>query len=190
MAASKVHSNKTELKDRTLWYDGDSTVPEQLIIKALSAGLPIEGLFVSAMSGTIEEFNKLVPAEQQIQVKKGVSDLNYDWVLPEEYKELDVERYVADAVSGECEEHDARSRFLRARVLRVAKELSLYKKMGLYPVLRTLIYVINTLRKNDVIWSVGRGSSVSSYVLYLIGVHDVDSIKYELEIEDFLRTEE
>ena len=72
------------------------------------------------------------------------------------------------------------------RAVRVAKELSLFKTHGLFDILRVLIYVINTLDHNSVVWGVGRGSSVSSYVFYLIGVHDVDSVRYELDIEDFL----
>ena len=68
--------------------------------------------------------------------------------------------------------------------------MELYQKLGLIDILRTLIFVINTLIENNIVWGVGRGSSVSSYVLYLIGVHDVDSFQYGLNIEEFLRTEE
>jgi DNA polymerase III alpha subunit len=40
---------------------------------------------------------------------------------------------------------------------------------------------------NRLIWGVGRGSSVASYVLYLLGVHRIDSMYYELNPEEFLR---
>ena len=43
------------------------------------------------------------------------------------------------------------------------------------------------MRDNGVIWGVGRGSSVASYVLYLIGIHKVDSMYYDLPINEFLR---
>ena len=43
------------------------------------------------------------------------------------------------------------------------------------------------MRKNNIVWGVGRGSSVSSYVLFLMGVHKVDSMKYNLDIKDFLK---
>ena len=68
------------------------------------------------------------------------------------------------------------------------EEIKIYKNLELMDVLATLIYIINTLVDNNIVWGVGRGSSVSSYVLYLIGVHDIDSFKYDLKIEDFLRT--
>ena len=55
---------------------------------------------------------------------------------------------------------------------------------NLFPVLKVLIYIIDTMRKNNLVWGIGRGSSVASYVLYLIGVHKVDS-KYNLDIKEF-----
>jgi DNA polymerase III alpha subunit len=46
---------------------------------------------------------------------------------------------------------------------------------------------VETMRVNNIVWGVGRGSSVASYVLYLIGVHKIDSMYYDLDIEEFLR---
>ena len=57
------------------------------------------------------------------------------------------------------------------------------------PVLKTMKYVVDTLRANNVVWGVGRGSSVSSYVLFIIGVHKIDSVKYKLPINEFFKGE-
>jgi len=57
-------------------------------------------------------------------------------------------------------------------------------------VLHVMKYVVDTLRENQIVWGVGRGSSVASYVLYLIGVHKIDSIKYKLPIEEFFKGEQ
>jgi len=70
---------------------------------------------------------------------------------------------------------------------RVNRELELYIKHGLYDVLHVMKYIVDTLRENNIVWGVGRGSSVASYVLYLIGVHKIDSIKYNLPIEEFFK---
>jgi len=43
------------------------------------------------------------------------------------------------------------------------------------------------LRKNNIVWGVGRGSSVASYVLFLLGVHKIDSMYYELSVDEFLK---
>ena len=66
-------------------------------------------------------------------------------------------------------------------------ELAMYNERGLYPILQVLIYVVDTLRKHNLVWGVGRGSSVASYLLHLSGVHKVDSVKYNLDIKEFLK---
>lgn len=70
---------------------------------------------------------------------------------------------------------------------RVSQELELYITHGIYDVLPVMKYIVDTLRENDIVWGVGRGSSVASYVLYLIGIHRVDSIKYKLPIKEFFK---
>lgn len=180
-------SNNTKLNDRILWYDGDSTISETEVVRMLSLGLPVEGMFVENVSDEIHRYNQLVPPEQQIHVKQHVADLNFSWNIPEEYQTIDLVEYLHDKLSNRSNKLSDSE--WNDRATRIASELSLYRRLGLETVLRTLIYIINTLHKNNIVWGVGRGSSVSSYVLYLIGVHDVDSVKYELEITDFLRTE-
>ncbi len=70
---------------------------------------------------------------------------------------------------------------------RLIDELQLYKSHNMIPVLLTIKYIVDTLRKNNIVWGVGRGSSVASYVLFLIGVHKVDSVKYKLPINEFFK---
>jgi DNA polymerase III alpha subunit len=43
------------------------------------------------------------------------------------------------------------------------------------------------MQDNRIIWGVGRGSSVASYVLYKLGVHRIDSMYYDLDPQEFLR---
>ena len=43
------------------------------------------------------------------------------------------------------------------------------------------------MTQNQVIWGVGRGSSVASFVLYKLGVHKIDSLYYNLDVHEFLR---
>jgi DNA polymerase III alpha subunit len=140
-------------------------------------------VFVDEMNKDIEQFNKLVPAEKKIQVKTENRPFDFKWNIPDEYKKINVVEYVVEKLS---QQNISDQVELKKRAVRVAKELKLYQQHDLLDVLRVLIYVINTLDSNQVVWGVGRGSSVSSYVLFLIGVHDVDSVKYELDIEDFL----
>jgi hypothetical protein len=112
------------------------------------------------ISQTVEEFDRV---------------LQRNWRMPQEYKELDI----AADVLGLCkEEHELQ---------RVGEELILYQERDLFDLLRYLKYLIDTLRKNNIVWGVGRGSSVASYVLFLIGVHKIDSLYYNLNIDEFLK---
>ena len=63
----------------------------------------------------------------------------------------------------------------------------MFEERNLFPVIQILIYIIETMRKHKLVWGVGRGSSVASYVLYLIGAHKVNSLTYNLDIEEFLK---
>jgi DNA polymerase III alpha subunit len=72
---------------------------------------------------------------------------------------------------------------------RIIQELDLYKKHNMILMLKTMKYIVDTLRTNNVVWGVGRGSSVASYVLHIIGVHKIDSVKYNLPIEEFFKGE-
>jgi DNA polymerase III alpha subunit len=97
------------------------------------------------------------------------------WRMPEEYKELDIAAYIL----GLCKED--------YELQRVGEELLLYQERDLFNLLRYLKYLVDTLRKNNVVWGVGRGSSVASYVLFLLGVHKINSLYYELSIDEFLK---
>jgi len=107
-----------------------------------------------------------------------ISDKGFN--IPKHYKDIDVEEYVKGLVQTSGDSAEAVN-------ARVEEELALYKARNLYPVLQLMIYIIDTMRKHDIVWGVGRGSSVASYCLYLIGVHKVDSIKYNLDIREFLK---
>lgn len=175
--------SKTQLKDRTLWFDGDSTYPANKISTALMDNIVP---FVDELNDEIRQYNNLVSADKQIKIKTENRSFDFQWIIPDEYKNLNVVDYVTDRLMTQHEEKTFPEDELIERANRVSQELILYKKHGVDDVLRVLIFVINTLTNQGVVWGVGRGSSVSSYVLYLIGVHDVDSVKYGLNITDFL----
>jgi DNA polymerase III alpha subunit len=101
-----------------------------------------------------------------------------DWLMPREYLDLDVAKYLYDR----CETDIQRER--------VRHELELFRARNLDNMLRLMIYIVDTMEENRVVWGVGRGSSVASYCLYLIGVHHIDSIKYDIPITEFLKEDQ
>jgi len=98
-----------------------------------------------------------------------------NWYMPDEYKKFDIAKFVLEQCRTEEE------------LQRTGKELMMYMDRELMPLLQFLKYFVDTMRKNNVVWGVGRGSSVASYVLFLLGVHRIDSLYFDLPIEEFLR---
>ncbi len=97
------------------------------------------------------------------------------WFMPEEYQNIDI----AEHVLALCATQE--------QLQRAGEELLLYQERGLFDLLKYLRYLVDVMQANRVIWGVGRGSSVASYVLYLLGVHRIDSMHYDLDPREFLR---
>ena len=101
--------------------------------------------------------------------------LQSQWFMPDKYKNLDIHHYLEE----KCKTPE--------QAERVTQEYTEYEKRGLLNLLRFLVYLVDTMRENNIVWGVGRGSSVASYVLYLIGIHKINSIQYELDWHEFMR---
>ena len=97
------------------------------------------------------------------------------WYMPNEYYQIDVKKYLLD----KCQTQEERDR--------IEQEYILFEKKKFIRVLQFLIYFIDTLRAKNVVWGVGRGSSVASFCLFLIGVHKINPLLYNLDITEFLR---
>jgi DNA polymerase III alpha subunit len=156
-----------------------SVVPPDQLETALTSGIPLESLAVTELTAEVRRLNQLT--DSKLTVK---TELNRAfppaWTIPEAYQKLDVESYVMGLKVAQDELYEQ-------RINRLAEELLLFEAHGLFDVLRLLIYLVDELKKAKAVWGVGRGSSCSSYVLYLIGLHAVDPVKYDVDIKDFIR---
>ena len=128
-------------------------------VKELFVDLPLLKKY-SALDVNLEQFDSANQA---------------NWLMPKEYKNFDIAQWVLDQCKAEHE------------LQRVGQELLLFQEKNLFSLLQYLKYLVDTMRKHNIVWGVGRGSSIASYVLYLIGVHRIDSIYYDLPIEEFLK---
>ena len=97
------------------------------------------------------------------------------WFIPENFEQINVDHYLAERCN------------TRQEAERVVLELDMFEERDMIPVLRYMIYLVDLMRKNNIVWGVGRGSSVSSFCLYLIGINKINPLKYDLEITEFLR---
>ena len=136
-------------------------------------------------SDDVEKFNKAMEEQGMNPLQKyiplDVDKKTFDgvcqgeWFMPDEYKNLNVHNYILT------------KELTQEETARAAEELAEFERRGMINLLRYMIYLVNFMRENNIVWGVGRGSSVASYVLYLIGVHKINSIQYGLDWHEFLR---
>jgi DNA polymerase III alpha subunit len=135
------------------------------------------GQYNEAVSQNADRIAKLQLAEDLTDVSIEMFDKSNqcDWFMPEDA----VHENLVEMLYGLCKTEEHRKR--------VDDELTLFIQHGMFDLLFYLKYLVDTMRQHNIVWGVGRGSSVASYVLYLIGVHKIDSIKYDLDIKEFLK---
>ena len=170
----------TVLQDYTLWYDGDITVPAKDVAKYLALA-PSNKVHVDNITSDIKQYNKFVDQADRITTKSDIRSFDLNWNLPQEYIDLDIESRVIKGLVKSKPDN------ISERMNRVMQELEVFHSQNLDNFLRCLIYVVDTFTENAIVWGVGRGSSVASYVLYLIGIHDIDSYLYNLPFSDFIK---
>ena len=137
------------------------------------------GVDIESAIQVIEDPGQLVawtfPYDSDISVPDWDATQQRQWHMPEQYKTLDIAEHVLSLCSSDAE------------LQRVAEELLLYQQRDLFDLLRYLKYLVDVMQQNHVIWGVGRGSSVASHVLYLLRVHRIIALYYELDPAEFLR---
>ena len=131
-----------------------------------------------------EKYQDILLRQKTIFLDAPAEDLTFDdfhlqkadeWIFPLEYQQIDVLTFLLDKCKTQQE------------IDRVNEEYLLYLERDLVMLLRLFIFLVAYLREKKFIWGVGRGSSVSSYILYLIGIHRVDSLRYGFSISDYLK---
>ena len=142
---------------------------------------PNDTLIVDSRSTTIQSledqigFKFVEPYETHFETNDYDSACQSNWNMPDEYKQLDIAAHILGLCASEAE------------LQRCGEELLLFQERNLFDLLRYLKYLVDIMTANNVIWGVGRGSSVASYVLYRLGVHRIDSLFYNLDCREFLR---
>lgn len=147
------------------------TDPERSAKKALvSSSISFDEILQLTSSPELLEYTEL---------DKNISTFDEEkqniWFFPEEYKNFDIAKFVLDQCKNDAE------------LQRTGTELLMFQERGMFMLLKYLKYLVDTMRKNNIVWGVGRGSSVASFVLYLIGVHRINSLYYDLSIDEFLK---
>ena len=145
-------------------------------IESLNGMLVEPGMNLETASAYLEQVPDLIEyAFTDMTVEEFDVMKQNSWHMPDEYKHMDIAEYILNLCDSDV------------KLQRCGQELLLFQERNLFDLLRYLKYLVDTLRSTNMIWGVGRGSSVASYVLYLLGVHRIDSMFYDLDPSEFLR---
>jgi DNA polymerase III alpha subunit len=115
--------------------------------------------------------------EYTVSIEQFDTNLQDNWFMPEGYKStsFDIVSFLLDKCTTDIEQN------------RILEELELFAQHDMIELLCYLRYLVDTMKEHNIVWGVGRGSSVASYCLYLLNVHRIDSIKYNLDIREFFK---
>jgi len=131
--------------------------------------------FNSSTKNNQDSFSFLKILPTHVESIKSFDQTNQsEWFMPDEYKNIDIEGLIFYLCPKE--NYD-----------RVHKEIVLFRKNNMIDLLKYLKFLVDTMKQNNIVWGVGRGSCVASYTLFLLGVHKIDSIKYNLDMQEFFK---
>jgi DNA polymerase III alpha subunit len=171
-----------DLGNRVILNDGTVICDDSALVEMLYQEQSFD-LVVARPSNNVELFNRTVKSmDMAYSTIATATECQYEsvrwfdhWLTPEQYKTVDIAQFCYERC-GTVEE-----------IERVQYELSLFEERDMVPVLQHLIYMVDHLRANDVVWGVGRGSSVSSFILFLIGINRINPLKFGLDVREFLK---
>lgn len=177
---------KTELEDRVLRFDGISEVDPEQVARFLLRGIPSSKLRVTSETADVVSFNEQVPPEDRILlVQPEPLTLDMEWQLDPAYLEIDLDEYVGSLFEARLPSLNYTDEQVEIAINRIADELQEIRQRGMVEFTQTVIYILDTMKQNNLVWGVGRGSSCASYVLFLLGLHVVDCVKMDISMEEF-----
>jgi DNA polymerase III alpha subunit len=154
---------------------GNMYVEEDDIIELMLSNKPAKILPRNVQSFKLfENTCKTYGIISPFKLDSSIEDIT--WNMPKEYLDLNLRKYI-----------ESNHSLSKEQWARVDLELNEFEQRDLNNLLRFLVYFVDTLRTNNIVYGVGRGSSIASYVLYLLKVHRIDSFKYKLDIKEFLK---
>jgi DNA polymerase III alpha subunit len=172
---------KTELKDRVLFFDGTSQVTPDLVPDLLLAGVPISKIAVTEEDDEVKTFN-LISDDETILVGHEVpANFDLTWNIPKKYDEINLSEHLHKILSTKFPDPEKRIHYAK----RLDEEIHEIQKRGLDKLIKALIFVVDKFNESGIVYGVGRGSSCASLVLFLIGLHMVDPIKYRIPMTEF-----
>lgn len=179
---------KTKLQERVLRFDGVSEIEPGQLSRFLLLGVSPSQLRVTEENEEIQLLNEQVDTADMVKVLcEEPINVDLTWQLPKEYAQLDLAEYLMNAFFNQ--ELQDRLKYTQTQtdiaIVRIANELEQIEIRHMSQFMRTIIFILDEFKRNNIVWGVGRGSSCASYLLFLIGLHVVDCVIFEVPMEEF-----
>lgn len=164
----------------------NAIINNQQAVDLTLAGRDLDGAFLKS-DGEVELFNRhsrrlmeysaqlFSPPGDDLDPAEYHKELSEVWLIPDKYQQLDPLEHLLPRAT-----HPGGEQRLR-------EEMAMFEERGMIPVLRCIMYLVDLMTEHDVVWGVGRGSSVASYTLYLTGLNRINPLDFDLDIKEFLR---
>lgn len=177
---------ETELNDRIIRFDGVSIIEPDMVYDMLLRGVPPSKLLIKNFNKDIEEFNARVGETDSVKLAhESPITITAEWQLPQKYKSLNIDEFIALKFETFLHTANYSEKEQDLAINRIVDELQQVKQRGMIEFFQTIIYAIDTFKDTEVVWGIGRGSSCASYILFLINVHMIDCIKYNINMDEF-----
>jgi len=171
-----------DLGNRVMHDDGTVICTSAAIVEMLYSGRNIDGVLCDRAEDQIEWANAardcdtdwIGPVHATGPCYQGV-DWFQHWLTPEPYSSIDLRSWCIERCASEIE------------VNRANREIDEFESRGMVSIMKHLIYCADMWRQQGVVWGVGRGSSVCSFVLHLIGINRINPIEHGLDIGEWLK---
>ena len=164
-----------ELQDYSIDNVGNYIVSQsEQLEKLLLMSIPIEKIKIINEDSNIKKFNYLLDNKiTKYEENETSVDLSYN--IPKKYLEMDLDEKIQKIIEEESE----------IGQIRIQNEYLEFKRRNLESFLKTIIYIIDEFKNNNVVYGIGRGSSCASYLLFKLGLHSVDCLKYNIPMHEF-----
>lgn len=181
-----------DLKDRIIDEDGNVVYFTNSLIELLYNGEIPSEILVPANEEDVVLFNKF-SYENYDNIFYSLpnrllthEERKEQWFYPDKYNEINLLDYFFQKAFEKSLNNGLQT--LPENVInRINDEIMLYKEKGFEKFLRFCIFFSDRIKENDYVIGVGRGSSVNSFLLYLLDIHLINPLKYNLDIHEFLK---
>lgn len=173
--------DRIKLSNRSILHDGTVICDSDALVEVLYSGNSVQGTFCKDLEDQIEwdrankdsDTDLSGPVFADKSMYDGIDWYNH-WLTPEPYASMDLQAWCLEKCQTDQETN------------RVIDEIQEYESRNMIPIMKHLLYCVDTWRKHNVVWGVGRGSSVCSFVLYLIGINRINPLKFNLDLDEWL----